>query len=95
MPAVRRPWLGQGDVYEDSLTLYMFVLVHAMVLAGTASALSEAPPPRRRKRTEKANQGISTDQPRRLGNAAAQREYFRNCGSEMQRAQKESGEPTR
>jgi hypothetical protein len=73
-------------------SLYLFAAVHTAILAAAAPALSKAPTAAIakacREREIKAFPRIS---PGVYGNAAAQREYFRNCLSEMQREEEEPG----
>jgi len=89
-----RGW-GQG---WGGMTRYLCLLtvVHTAIFAATAPALSKAPTAAMAKTCrERAINAFPRIGPGIYGNAAAQREYFRNCVSEMQREQKPSGQPSR
>jgi hypothetical protein len=76
--------------------LSLFAVVHIAVLAAAVPALSEPPTAEMAKTCrERAINAFPPISPGIYGNAAAQRQYFRNCVSEMQREQKKPRQPSR
>jgi hypothetical protein len=76
--------------------VYVFTVVEGLTLVAAASAFSEAPTAAMAKECrERQIKAFPRNSPGVYGSAAAQREYFRNCISKMQREQKQSGQPSR
>jgi hypothetical protein len=73
--------------------LCLLAVVHTAILAATAPALSEPPTAAMAKTCrERAIKAFPTHTAgAEKGNAAAQRVYFKNCISEMQRQENSSG----